>query len=408
MLSNQQPVQRSIDPTRNSITCFPWNTTRVLKSQAEKEAEEEGFSLIKSLVRVYRPTSDSQARKAEETLLRHAGYPLDDPTRFRQDRTILGDGSDPLRFMNTVILDQAGLEAPNSDRSVVVMVNGLGAALGVFYQNIEPLSRMIPNSRIFAIDWLGTGRSGRPRYPDDPENDPPLDGIRFFLDAFEEWRAAYGLERFILVGHSLGGYLSALYALWNPERVEKLILASPAGLPPDHNTPEVEEAMGGTVAVNGQVVPGWIRWLWLRNWTPQCFVRWIGPVGPSLVRTYVRKRLPTLPLSDIPPFAEYMYHMTADVGSGEFALGTLMRPGAWAKEPLHDRLSELCMPVTFIYGSDDWMDHRHAEDVAKRMRVPVKIVRVLDSGHQLYLEQPEAFNKVVADECITTDEVVQV
>jgi cardiolipin-specific phospholipase len=102
-----------------------------------------------------------------------------------------------------------------------------------------------------------------------------------------------------------------------------------------------------------------------------------------------------------------MYHMTADVGSGEYALGTLMRPGAWAKEPLHDRLPELSMPVTFVYGSDDWMDHRHAEDASMRMRVPVKIIRVPDSGHQLYLEQPEAFNKAVAAECIGTDDVTQ-
>lgn len=53
----------------------------------------------------------------------------------------------------------------------------------------------------------------------------------FFLHALERWRQEMGIERFILVGHSLGGYLSAVYALRHPERVEKLLLLGPAGVP---------------------------------------------------------------------------------------------------------------------------------------------------------------------------------
>lgn len=333
---------------------------------------------------------------------------MDDPTVFKQHRTVLGDGSDPLRFMNTIVLDRNCLNAPNHERMNVVIANGLGAAVGVFFQNLAPISEGIPNCRLWAFDWLGMGRSGRPPYPDNPDKDEPVAGIRFFLDAFEEWRAIHGIERFVFVGHSLGGYLATLYALDYPQRVEKLILVSPAGIPHDKNCPELEKSMGGTIAVNGQVVPAWICWLWSRNLTPQCFVRWFGPVGPAMVRAYISKRLPTMPATDVPVFAEYTYHITADVGSGEFALGTLMRPGAWAKEPLHGRLADLSMPVTFIYGSDDWMDHRYAEEASKSMTVPVKIIRIPETGHQLYLEQPAAFNATIIAECTVTDETVSV
>ena len=35
----------------------------------------------------------------------------------------------------------------------------------------------------------------------------------WFLDSFEEWRKAKNLNNFILLGHSLGGYVAAKYAL---------------------------------------------------------------------------------------------------------------------------------------------------------------------------------------------------
>ena len=46
-----------------------------------------------------------------------------------------------------------------------------------------------------------------------------------------EWLDDAGLERPILVGHSLGGLISAQLAALQPERLDSLVLVDPAGMP---------------------------------------------------------------------------------------------------------------------------------------------------------------------------------
>lgn len=50
------------------------------------------------------------------------------------------------------------------------------------------------------------------------------------MDALQQWREHMGLSRMVLVGHSLGGYIAATYALRHPEHVQHLVLVCPAGV----------------------------------------------------------------------------------------------------------------------------------------------------------------------------------
>lgn len=83
------------------------------------------------------------------------------------------------------------------------------------------------------------GRSSRPAFRVKAKRDDiagrVFEAESFFIDSLEEWRKKMGLEKMTLVGHSLGGYLSVAYALRFPERVGKLVLLSPAGVPRDPN-----------------------------------------------------------------------------------------------------------------------------------------------------------------------------
>lgn len=125
------------------------------------------------------------------------------------------------------------IAAGPSSGAPLVMMPGYGAGAAFYFRSVSPLAST--GLRVFAVDWLGTGLSGRPRFhPRGYEQ-----SVAWFTDSLEEWRRRNHLERFTLLGHSLGGYLAACYALKYPERVDKLILVGPAGVaarpgpPPD-------------------------------------------------------------------------------------------------------------------------------------------------------------------------------
>lgn len=43
--------------------------------------------------------------------------------------------------------------------------------------------------------------------------------LDLFLESFESWRIKLDLDKFFLIAHSFGGYLSGHYAVKYPERI---------------------------------------------------------------------------------------------------------------------------------------------------------------------------------------------
>jgi proline iminopeptidase len=67
------------------------------------------------------------------------------------------------------------------------------------------------------IEPLGTGKSGRPASPSEYSMD------RYVAD-IDAIRAQLGLERFILLGHSHGGFVAQAYAIAHGDRLSRLVL----------------------------------------------------------------------------------------------------------------------------------------------------------------------------------------
>lgn len=125
-----------------------------------------------------------------------------------------------------------------------VVLHGYGAGLGFFFPNFPALADWAGRrgTSIYALDWLGMGRSARVPFAVKAKQDDRsrvADAEAFFIDALEEWRIKMELPRITLIGHSLGAYLSTAYALKYPDRVHQLILLSPAGVP--HSPDDMSE-----------------------------------------------------------------------------------------------------------------------------------------------------------------------
>lgn len=104
------------------------------------------------------------------------------------------------------------------NQGTVVFLHGIGGSSAHFAQVMSILSR--EGYSILAPDLPSHGKSSELR--------GGLTGEKLF-QSFVQWADQVAPEKFVLIGNSLGGALSLRYALDYPQRLSKLVLASPAG-----------------------------------------------------------------------------------------------------------------------------------------------------------------------------------
>ncbi|KAF2024243.1 alpha/beta-hydrolase [Setomelanomma holmii] len=299
---------------------------------------------------------------------------INDPHGPRRWNSQMVELSGKGRALNEFSVERIGEQAEEN----LVMLHGYGAGLGFFYRNFESLSRA-EGWKVYALDLLGMGRSSRPNFrihAKDKEG-KIQEAESWFVDALEEWRVKRGLDKFTLLGHSLGGYLAVAYALKYPGHLNKLILASPVGIPEDpyaandemldpqdstmanEFTQDASETRNGvkpSTADNNNFMnqrkknetakeppkrrlPGWLYYLWEANMvSPFTFVRWSGPLGPRLVSGWTSRRFSMLPEEEAQALHDYSYALFRQRGSSEYALAYLLAPGAFARSPMIRRI----------------------------------------------------------------------
>lgn len=317
-----------------------------------------------------------------------------------------------------------------SDDSVkdVVLVHGYAASLGLFIDNFDSLTS-IPGIRLHSIDLLGFGLSSRPAFPKFPAlTKQEIYKVEdWFIDSLEEWRKKRGIERFVLVGHSFGGYLSCAYVMKynknlidaatgrNQRLVDKLVLVSPVGVerskfsllkdtePPSGQVSTGERSRANlsapavhlsqevnadqeTIIQGHEVKPEeeaeepktrrrrFIDYLWRQNVSPFSVVRKMGPVRSKMISLWTTHRFAHVYFTNPEQFQnlhDYFYRVFNAVGSGEYAITRVLDVGALAKLPLLDRCPEkfvrMGLPTLWIYGDKDWMNEQAGLEMTKEI-----------------------------------------
>ena len=238
----------------------------------------------------------------------------------------------------------------------LVLQHGFLGGSGYFAPQIAQLRQC---HDVIAADLPGfAGSAAEPT----PES---IEGLSLSLLGFLD---GLGVERFSLLGHSMGGMVALQSALDQPARIERLILygTSASGrLPGRFETFERsierlrEEGLEATVA---RIAATW-------------FVD--GEAAP-------------------------LYPLCLEAGRGvreEAAIACLRAMPAW---DVTDRIGELKIPTLVLYGDRD-RSYGHEDAVGLARGIPDARLCILpDCAHNVHLEKPALFNQVVADFLLQT------
>ena len=248
--------------------------------------------------------------------------------------------------------------------SPVVFIHGLSGSWQNWLEQVPVFAR---DHRVIAFDLPGFGASEMPR------EKITISGYGRFVAALLD---ELGVSAAAVVGNSMGGFIGIELAIRFPERVERLVLVSAAGLSIEYLRNEralaVLNALGNRLAAYS----GWVA---SRSDT---LAR--RPVARRAIFGIVAHRPDRLPG---PLVAEQVR------GSGK--PGFIPALDALTDYPIRDRLGEIACPTLIVWGSEDKLvPARDADEFARLIPNSRKVVWP-QTGHVAMLERPEAFNALV-------------
>lgn len=257
------------------------------------------------------------------------------------------------------------LEWGPADAEPVVMLHGIRGYARTFGPLAGALS---PRHRTIAYDQRGRGAS---------DWDPAR---QYYNDAYvrdlEDVADHLGLQRFDLLGHSMGGIAAYVYAATHPDRIRRLVIED-AG-------PGASADSAGSVRIRQELLSA-----------PRSFESWDAAVE------FMRKLRPSVTEAARLDRLRNMLKQRPD--------------GTWGWQYDHDGIAEarlnpdparivdlwphveaLRMPTLALRGArSDYFKRETAEAVAARNPV-VRWHEVADAGHYIHDDQPEIFERLVS------------
>jgi len=248
----------------------------------------------------------------------------------------------------------------------LILIHGLASNAGFWRYNIPELSK---HFRVIAVDLPGYGKSQKGNFSY---------SLSFYAETIKNLIDDLNLKNVVLVGHSMGGQISIIFALNYPDKLSKLILAAPAGF---------EEFQRG----EGD---------WLRNVITMYGVKTTTEEG-------IRRNLSNnfYNWSDKWEWmVEERVRMRKAKDFDEFAYTVDRCVDAMLDEPTFNKLSGIKAPTLIIHGKYDglipnpYLNPGFPSDVFAKgeQEIPnAKRVEIDCAGHMIQIEKADEFNNAV-------------
>jgi len=249
----------------------------------------------------------------------------------------------------------------------LVFIHGLS---GSWPNWLEQLPVFADSHRVIAMDLPGFGHSPMPR------ERITISGYARLLDGLLD---ELGIDAATVVGNSMGGFVSAELAIAFPQRVERLVLVSPAGLS------TYRQSRGTRVlpalARGERIVAAYTAWLASKSdtVTKRAFLR-------NATLGLVTRHPSRLPAA-----------LAAEQLRGAGKPGFVQALEAILDYDFRDRLPEIACPTLIVWGDEDRViTVRDAAVFAELIPGSRKVVYE-DTGHMAQIERPAAFNALLRE-----------
>jgi pimeloyl-ACP methyl ester carboxylesterase len=244
-----------------------------------------------------------------------------------------------------------------ADGKPLVLLHGIGASAERWSHVIPTLSKYF---RVITPDIVGFG------YSDKPTVEYTMD---FFLEFFNGFLDSLDISKVNVIGSSFGGHLATEFAITFNRKIEKLVLASPAGMMRT-STPTLD---GYIMAALYPTFENAFKAFREMAHDPDA-------VTEGIIMDFVnRMKLPN---------AKYAFMSTL--------LGMRHAP------KLQGRLSKIISPVLLVWGDSDRMiPVQYSKEYSE---IPdSELVVIKNCGHTPYVEKPMTFNKLILKFLVGSD-----
>jgi pimeloyl-ACP methyl ester carboxylesterase len=260
------------------------------------------------------------------------------------------------RWMNVIDL--------GSGDKTIVFIHGLSGSWVNWLENIPAFSA---DHRVIAMDLPGFGSSQM------PEEKISIPGYGRWVDALLD---RLDVDAAAVVGNSMGGFIGAEMAIQVPQRVERLVLVSAAGLTIEYQRDERVLAT--------------LRYLERKL---AAYGGWVASRSDALARRARTRRLILGLIASRPDLLPAPLVSEQLRGSGK--PGFLDALDALTNYPIRARLPEIACPTLIVWGEDDRLVPVRDADEFERLIPDSRKVVFPDTGHVAMFERPAAFNDLL-------------